>query len=513
VEIRVSPQYNVPVVKGITNMIKLLMNVRSTEKRIAILEQDSLVELIIEQPGRRLFVGDIIKGRVIKVVPGLQAVFVDIGMEKTGYLHKHELLAYTTLSEDVKQKYNISELVTEGSEIIVQVVKESLGSKGPKLTELISLPGRNIVYLPEDKHVGVSKKLEKDERERLRLLGESLCKGEEGLILRTTAVNMQQQELEKELIELRNKWTIVVEDSKTKSCPIILHQESGIVERTIRDFGMKEDIEDIIIDDRNKFLQLRQLAEMQYPAIQSKLQFYKEQQDLFSFYNIESEIEKSLQTKVWLKNGAFLVIEKTEAMTVIDVNTGKFTGKQNQQETVLKTNQLAASEIAKQIRLRNLSGMIIIDFISMTEPTALKAVELTLKDALKKDRNMVHTFGFTALGLYQLTRKKMREPLEAELLTNCPCCSGKGKIYSIQSIIYQLERELSQYQNSTVEAIWIEVSKEVHALLHNETEPWIDRLKNQLNLEIFVSTHSEGNNHYRIRQVGNEPTVRERYSQ
>lgn len=485
-------------------MIKLLMNVRTNEKRVAVLEQDALVELIIEQPGRQLFVGDIIKGRIVKVVPGLQAVFVDIGMEKTGYLHKTELLAFVALSEEDKQKRSISELVTEGSEIVVQIAKESFGSKGPKLTEEISLPGRKIVYLPNSNHIGVSKKIEESERERLRILGEKLAKEGEGLILRTSAENMLDEELEDELLELRKRWGAVVDKSEMSTCPSILHQESGIEERVIRDFGMKEEIEEIIIDEREAFLQLKKIAEMQYPAISRKLQFYKQNQDLFSFYNIESEIEKALNTKVWLKNGAFLVIERTEAMTVIDVNTGRFTGKQNQLETVFKTNKMAAIEIAKQIRLRNLSGMIIIDFISMSDSNALKEVESTLIDALKNDRNKAHPFGFTTLGLYQLTRKKMREPLEVELMTNCPCCSGQGKVYSNESVIFKIERELSQYQHSDIEAIWLETTQQI-------SENILNSWKEQYNLEIFASTNRVEDGHFNIRHVGDKISVRSRF--
>jgi ribonuclease G len=496
--------------KGIEGVIKLLVNARTNEKRIAVLDDNKLVELLVEQPGRQLFVGDIYKGRVSNVIPGLQAAFVDLGIGKTGYLHKSELISYTNspLSEAEKQRISISELITEGSEVIVQIVKESFGSKGPKITENVSIQGNKIIYFPYGNHIGVSRKLEDIERERLRQLGEMICVDQEGIILRTSSEGLLESELNEEIQSLREKWEAQIIKSKGTTSSLIF-QDSQLLEKVLRDFGMKE-IDEVIVDDRETFLKVKELAK-QYPNLNSRVEFYRERQDLFTFYEIERVLEKALSPHVWLKNGGHLIIEKTEAMTVIDVNTGKFTGKQNLKETVLKTNILAATEIANQIRLRNISGMIIIDFISMADQEHLRLVENALLEGVKKDRTKVHPFGFTSLGLYQLTRKKVQEPLENELMINCSCCNGTGRVQSPSTIAYKIKRDILQYRDSAVEAIWLEVSKEVSILLNDESNRMLSDWKKTLQIKIYLSTHDEHSTDYYIRQVGEDKDVKERF--
>jgi ribonuclease G len=482
---------------------KIVMNVETSEQRVAVLEHNQLVEIMHEHPGRNDIVGRIYKAKVANVLPGMQAVFVDLGIEKNGYLYRDELLSFqrSPLSQEEKKKRSVSEFVTEGEELLVQVIKEGFGNKGPVVTEDISLPGRYIVYMPFSHYVGVSKKIAAEERDRWRELGESLCKGEEGLIIRTSSSDQTNEAISLELEYLRNQWQKISDKEKQSNTPSLLYEDDGIIERVIRDYGTNS-IEEIVVDSSLFFNRIKELA-LHYPKLHGKVTRYRDQENIFAAYGIESEIEKALRQRVWLKNGAYLIIEQTEALTVIDVNTGKYTGKQSLRDTIIKTNRSAAKEIARQLRLRDLSGIVVIDFINMVNENDLLEVQKVLTEALKRDRTKTKVLGFTSLGLFELTRKKVRENLQTVIEAQCPTCQGKGQIMSPLSVACQIERIMYEYRSRDEEALWLEASPKVSAILKG--------LEEESNLIIYLTEHDlEDYRKFEIRHIGSKEEIEER---
>lgn len=482
--------------------MKIVFNLATRERRAAVIEDDRVVEIMIERPEQDRIVHNVYLGKVVRVLPGMQAAFVDIGREKNGFLYRDHLLSYhlSKEDEDVKRERTISQYVRQGEEVLVQVTKEAFGTKGPRLTEIISFPGQYIVYMPNGKYVGVSKKMKSDaERERLRKLGESLIEGEEGLIIRTACEGKADEVIVEELHYFRVLWQEIINQAKKKKAPSLLYQSSNLVERFVRDF-IGRSIEEIVVDTFEDYKRLKD-ALSPYPALQRVVRFYRDNENVFSAYGIESELEKALRRQVWLKNGAYLVIDETEALTVIDVNTGKFVGKNDVHDTILKTNVLAAKEIARQLRLRDISGIIIIDFIDMERQQDQMLVLEQLKTELKKDRTKTNVVGLTGLGLVEMTRKKVHQNLQASLSKRCPTCLGKGVVLSEEAQAYKIERALFEYRDADIDAIVVELPADVAPVLLDH----VKQLEESLGYRIFVyanETLADGD--YFIRYVGEE---------
>lgn len=435
---------------------------KATEKRVAVKEDGKLVELLIDRPDTHPIDGNIYIGRVVNVLPGMQAAFVDIGQQKHGYLHRDHLCSFQTslLSKSEKELKSISHFVHQGEAILVQVVKEGEGTKGPKLTGLLEFPGTHVVYQPYGKYKAISKKMSDVKRKEWRKHLQEWLTEEEGAILRTASEHIPPELVEAELMDLQQQFLTAHDKVDSVKVPSLLHEEERFVSKLIRDISPAE-VNHVEVDDASTFQFLKKKG---YPV-----RFYTGKEGIFKRRGMEQELEKALKKIVWLKSGGYILIEHTEAMTVIDVNTGKFIGKTGLQETVLKTNLEAAVEIARQLRLRQIGGIIIIDFIDMKNGKERTQVQNVLQAAVEKDRSFVRVVGFTELNLMQLTRKKVREPLTSLLLQ-----AGEGKevVYSIETISYQLERELLEFKGSEVEAVIVETKAEV-----------VDKLLNMLNVK------------------------------
>ncbi|OIJ10556.1 ribonuclease E/G [Anaerobacillus alkalilacustris] len=493
-------------------MKSFIFNMLTNERRLAILENKKVVEILIERPQINKIVGNVYKGKVVNVLPGMQAAFVDIGLDKNGFLYRDELLSYQQLEEtdEVKKEKSISQFVTVGQELLVQVTKEGFGKKGPRLTEVVSFPGKYIVYMPNGGYVGVSKRMQtEDVREKWRKIGEELCVGKEGMIIRTASENLTEENVAQDLFFLRKLWEDVWKDGKTLKPPTLIYEDKSILEKVMRDFDF-DDLDEIVIDSLDEYLLIKNMFQP-YPNLFEKLRFYQQRENIFSFYHIESELEKALRRQVWLKSGAYLVIDQTEALTVFDVNTGKYTGKLDLQETIVKTNIDAAKEIARQLRLRDIGGIIIIDFIDMKNDKDKQTVLNAFNQTLKNDRTKTNVVGFTGLGLLEMTRKKARQNLQDSVSTICPACFGKGKVLSDEAVAHKVERALWEYKGMDSEALLVEVPANVVPILKGPKDKNLFRLQTVLHYQLFIKENEKlAPNDFEIRFIGSIEEVEQR---
>jgi ribonuclease G len=424
---------------------ELLINVTPSESRVALIENGILQEIHIERHTKKGLVGNIYKAKVIRVLPGMQAAFVDLGLDKAAFLHASDIAVYEELAEEVKasqiEKKDIRELVREGQYIVVQVVKDPIGTKGARLTTDITLPSRYLVFMPSVTHVGVSQKIEDNgERERLKAIVSELCDDNGGFILRTAAEGVIEQELIQDATFLRSLWE-KIQSRKPGRKIHVLYEDLPVARRVLRDFvGSK--IDRVRIDSNLTYNELRTFTEEYVPEVYNKLEYYQGDLPIFDLYDVENELQRALGRRVDLKSGGYLIIDQTEAMTTIDINTGAFVGHRNLEETIFNTNIEATSVIARQLRLRNLGGMILIDFIDMMEPDHKKRVLHSLEIGMAKDRAKSNIYGFTALGLIEMTRKRTRESLEHLLCGECPACKGRGSIKTVETICFEITREI-----------------------------------------------------------------------
>ncbi|WP_051330749.1 Rne/Rng family ribonuclease [Aneurinibacillus terranovensis] len=488
-------------------MRKIIVNCAGRETRIAILEDGRLAELYIERPVDRRVVGNIYKGKVENVLPGMQAAFVDIGTDKNAFLYVDDCLPPGDISTEKKR--DIREVLTKGQEIFVQVSKEPVGTKGARVTTQLSLPGRFVVFMPNVRYVGVSRRIKNEkERERLRTIAFTTLGTEEGVIIRTLAEGVGKKEIEDDILFLRAQWQRAWETGKHKKPPAVIYQEIDLVSRVVRDM-LSEEVDEFIIDSRSHYAEVRDLLSHDSRELKEKVRLYTGKEDIFSYYAVEGEMERALKRKVWLKHGGYLVIDQTEAMTVIDVNTGKYVGQSELGDTVVKTNLEACAEIARQLRLRDVGGIIIVDFIDMAKEEHRKSVQACMEAELRKDRTKTHLLGFTQLGLLEMTRKKVRQNLGEVLTRPCPTCGGTGRILSEASVIGRMERELREYsRGSHAEAVLLEAHP--HILDHykqNKKEP-LRQLEKELGLAIYLKDNEcMSEQHYRIAFTGTEEEV------
>jgi ribonuclease G len=415
---------------------EILINVTPRETRVAVTAAGVVQELLIERAASRGLVGNIYVGRVARVLPGMQSAFVDVGLERAAFLHVADIWE--------RSDRPIEKTLAEGQPILAQVVKDPIGSKGARLSTQVSIAGRLLVYLPQDPHIGISQRIEDENgraalRERLKELLPAEEKG--GFIARTLAESAAEHELRADLAYLKELWKAISERSLGAEPPLLLYQDLSLAQRVLRDM-VTADTARVLVDSRENFQKLAAFAERYMPQVRSRLEHYSGERPLFDLYNVEPEIEKALSRRVELKSGGTLVIDQTEAMTTIDVNTGGFVGSRNFDDTVFKTNLEAAQAIARQLRLRNLGGIIILDFIDMESVEHRNAVLDELRRALARDRTRVTLNGFTALGLVEMTRKRTRESLAHVLCEPCPTCAGRGEVRTAHTVCYDILREI-----------------------------------------------------------------------
>jgi len=490
---------------------RIIVNCGYRETRVAVMENKKLIDLFIETSETQRAVGNIYKAKVSDVLPGMQAAFVDIGLEKNAFLYVDDCLPAGAV--DLKEKkLNIRELITQGQEILVQVTKEAVGTKGAKITTQISFPGRFLVYMPNDSYIGISRKIEKEEdRQRLHLLLTSLCEGTEGIIARTVAQEASEEEIREDFKFLKELWKKTKEKERMLKSPQVVHQDLELVSRIARDL-LTEDVDEFIVDDGTRHEQVIEQLSYAIPNLEAKLKLYKGKMGVFDFYEVEGEIEKALRRKVWLKSGGYLVIDQTEALTSIDVNTGKFTGSQGLEETVFKTNQEAVGEIIRQLRLRDIGGIILVDFIDMRKPQHRDQILQEMKDGVKKEKNKAHILGFTQLGLLEMTRKRDRQTVDQVLTRPCPYCEGRGKILSEDAIVGKIEREIKEYaQGSDIEAVLLEVHPHIAEMLKSRHKAHLDYLKDSWGINVLIrSNENVHQQEYHILHLGSLEEVRAR---
>ncbi|MDD9175560.1 ribonuclease G [Aliivibrio finisterrensis] len=427
---------------------ELLINVTPSETRVAMIEAGVLQEIHVEREARRGIVGNIYKGRVSRVLPGMQAAFIDIGLDKAAFLHASDIVPHTEcVSENEKRQFqvrDISQLVHQGQDLVVQVVKDPLGTKGARLTTDITLPSRYLVFMPGASHVGVSQRIESEkERNRLKNTVSDYCDEFGGFIIRTAAEGASEAEISQDAAFLKRLWHKVIERRKKSKTKSMLYGELGLDQRILRDFvGTELDL--IRVDSKLAFEKLKEFTTEFVPELTKKLEYYAGDKPIFDMYETENEIQRALDRKVELKSGGYLIIDQTEAMTTVDINTGAFVGRRNLEETIFNTNIEATQAIARQLRLRNLGGIIIIDFIDMLSEEHRRRVLQSLGSALEKDRVKTNINGFTQLGLVEMTRKRTRESIEHILCGQCPTCEGRGAVKTVESVCYEILREITR---------------------------------------------------------------------
>ncbi|RMG92960.1 MAG: ribonuclease G [Zetaproteobacteria bacterium] len=436
---------------------ELLVNVTPFETRVARVENGQAEEIYIERERERGLKGNIYKGRVQRVLPGIQAAFVDIGLEKAGFLYAGDIVTSSDeliidqederqdAQDDAFKRRNmppISSLLREGQEIIVQVSREPIASKGPRLTTQIGLAGRYLVYMPELDHVGIARRLEDPkERQRLLAIGEAIRPKKGNIIIRTVAEGHCEAELRKDLDFLLRLWEDIEHRGRHAAPASLIHKELILYLRIMRDY-VDDEVEKIHVDSREAYHSMKKFAEKFMPEVADRLYYYPGNRPIFDVYGVEDAINRALLRRVPLKSGGYIIIDQTEALIAIDVNSGAFVGSRNLEETGFKTNLEAVHEIVHQLRLRNLGGIIVVDFIDMHEEENRQRLLEVLEEALERDKAKTHIVQFSSLGLVEMTRKRTRESLGRVLLEDCPCCQGTGQTKSLTTVCYQLFRDI-----------------------------------------------------------------------
>lgn len=491
---------------------ELVINVTSQETRIALIENGVLAELFIERQSEKGIGGNIYKGKVVRVLPGMQAAFVDIGLSRSAFLYVADVyddFDYLSLMMGVSRENGdfaiergtlaassyssqIEDMLHDGQEVLVQVSKEPIGSKGARVTTHISLPGHYLVFMPTVDHVGVSRRIENEgERKRLREIIDRIKPPGVGFIVRTASEGRTEEDLLVDMNFLLKIWEKIQNKKTNASVPSVIHCDLDICLRAIRDFYTK-DVEKVIVDSDKEYSDIIEFIESFMPQLKHSVEFYEADEPIFDAYGIEVEISRALGRRVWLKSGGYIVIEETEALTAIDVNTGKYVGKGNPEDTILKTNLEAVKEIAYQLRLRNIGGIIIIDFIDMEKEGGRERVFQTLKEALKKDRARTNILRISELGLVEMTRKRTRENLSRMLCEPCPYCEGRGIIKSKTTLCFELFREIRrEAMNVPSNLIIVSLHPEVADFLYDEERYAIEELENRLKKKITIKVRSD----------------------
>jgi len=481
---------------------EILINVTQGEVRVALLEGGQVVEFYIERKRGASLVGNIYKGKVVKILPGMQSAFVDIGLEKAAFLYVGDIQTgdeFAPLFEDEengdsmdffqkrsRSELSIDEVLQEGQELLVQVSKDPIGSKGARVTSYLTFPGRYLVLMPDVDHVGISRRIEnEEERERLKALVTEIKPEGYGLIIRTASENSQEDEIKKDLEFLLLLWENLKKKKDKVPLRGLLYGDLDLVFRSVRDL-MTQNVERFIIDSVEEYNRITEFVKAYFPKLLEKIELYEETEPIFDAFGIELDIARAIGRRVWLKSGGYIVVDQTEAMTVIDVNTGKFVGKEGLEDTILKTNLEAVKEIAYQIRLRNLGGIIIVDFIDMDKLENREKLFNAFTEAMKKDRAKNTILHISELGLIQMTRKRVRENLGRTLCTTCPYCEGKGFVKSPNTLCYEILRTIKKMARHGSTKIIITAHPLVAELLSDEEMLGIEEVEKQYGVKVII---------------------------
>ena len=468
---------------------EILINVTPVETRVALVENGMLQEAYIERTSRKGIVGNIYKGRVARVLPGMEAAFVDIGLERAAFIHASDVVDLGATQDDTgegpRQVPDIRSLLREGQSLVVQVTKDPIGTKGARLTTQLSIPSRYLVYMPNVQHIGISQRIE-DEAERTRLkslveeAGVELGFEGGGYIIRTAAENCGREELLGDMKYLHRLSLSILERTKSAACPSVIYQDLPLFIRTIRDL-VRPQTEKVRIDSRESYQRVMDFVGDFVAEISEKVEYYPGERPIFDLYSVEDEIQKALSRKVQLKSGGYVIVDQTEAMTTIDVNTGAFVGHRNLEETIFKTNLEAARAISRQLRLRNLGGIIIIDFIDMEDTEHQRQVLRMLEKMLERDHARTKITGVSELGLVEMTRKRTTESLGQVLCEPCPVCDGRGFLKTAETVCYEIFREILRVNRAYESESYLVLASQavVDRLLDEESD-------NVADLETFI---------------------------
>ena len=470
---------------------EIIINVGEEETRVAVLENKQLVEMFIERSLNQRLVGNIFKGRVENVLPGMQAAFVDIGLEKNAFLYVEDAMPSRTPEgahgqHGLAMGTSICNILKQGQDIIVQIIKEPIGTKGARVTTHITLPGRYLVLMPTVDYIGISRRIDDEkERDRLRDLASRVKPADMGLIVRTVAEGVEEEEFSQDVQLLNKLWRKIINRSSHGPVPNLLHRDLELIHRILRDI-FNEDVDRLIVDSRYEYEKILDLLDIISPRLKYKV-FLEEKEYIFDEHGIETELERALRRKVWLRCGGYLVIDQAEALTAIDVNTGKFVGSTNLEDTVLRTNLEAAVEIARQLRLRNLGGIIIVDFIDMVKEEHRQKVLEVLEEAIKKDKTKANILGITQLGLVEMTRKKVRPSLAEVLQKPCPYCEGRGKVLSEETVGIHIKHQICQLARQTAaDTILVEANPLVAARLIGSGGANLRELEGKIEKSLYI---------------------------
>jgi ribonuclease G len=491
---------------------EILINVTRDEIRVGLLEGGQVVECYVERKRDASLVGNIYKGKVVKILPGMQSAFIDIGLEKAAFLYvtdihseleefapfleeEEKINSIEVVSKQGRPDLTIEELIQEGQEILVQVSKDPIGSKGARVTSYVTIPGRYLVLMPNVEHIGISRRIsDESERTRLRAIVEDLKPKGYGLIIRTASDASGEEDLKKDLEFLLLLWETVQKKKERVSAPTMLYSDLDLVFRSVRDL-MVQDVKRLVVDSGEEYERIKDFVRTYFEKLLGEIELYEGIEPIFDAFGIEIDISRALGRKVWLKSGGYIVIEQTEAMTVIDVNTGKFVGKEELEDTILKTNLEALKEIAYQIRLRNLGGIIIVDFIDMEKYENRDRVFNAFTEAMKKDRAKNTISHISELGLIQMTRKRVRESLGRTLCDSCPYCEGKAFVKSPRTLCYEIFRKVTRLAKHGGERIIVTAHPSVADLLSDEERAGIEDIENRYRVKVTIresrSLHQE----------------------
>ncbi len=490
---------------------ELICNVTGRETRLALMENGRLAELHIDRGDERGYVGNVYKGRVVRVLPGMQAAFVDIGLERAAFLYVGDIYReLLNMHEEVADQADddepappaperearantragqpaIQDLLKEGQEIVVQVAKDPIGTKGARLTTHIALPGRHLVFMPTVDHVGISRRIDRDkERRRLREIVESHRSRGVGYIVRTVCAGQPAETLHADMDFLQKSWTRIQEASRSKKAPALLHAEYGLVLRAVRDL-FDEDVQRVVVDDKRLHEDVKRFMEDFASHGRDKVHLYRGAEPIFDTYGVEAEVHRAMGRKVWLKSGGYLVIDQTEALMAIDVNSGKFVGSSSLEDTTLRINLEAVDEVVAQLRLRNIGGIIIIDFIDMDREQNRDKVYRALEEALKADRARTNVLRISELGLVEMTRKRTQEGLDRYLMAACPVCAGTGHVRSHGTLIYEILRELErEAARNSSGTLYVNATPLLADKLYGEHYADLEQLEGQLGRRVVI---------------------------
>jgi len=478
---------------------EIIINAASEETRVAVLENKEVVELYIDRRRESGIAGNTYKGKVVKILPGIQSAFVDIGIEKAAFLYVSDAGAdaeeYARMIEEeglegrteFKTQHSIEDILQEGQEIMVQVSKEPIGTKGARITSYLSLPGRYLVLMPTVEHIGISRRI-KDGKERARLkeIVQSIRKPGMGYIIRTASEEVDRDSLTADAEFLELLWENIQRKKEGVSAPALLYSELDLTFRTVRDLFTSK-VDRLVIDSRSEYERIREFVRLYLPGMLPRLELHEGEEPIFEAYDIEAEINRALDKKVWLKSGGYIVIDHAEALTVIDVNTGKYVGKRDPEETITQTNLEAVKEVAYQLRLRNIGGIIIIDFIDMEKEKNREKVFNAMQEAFAKDRARTNIIRMSELGLIEMSRKRTKENLMRTLCEPCNYCGGRGYTKSVTTISYELFRKIRKLSRITKDKkILVTVHPTVANFIFDEERQIIDELEKEYQKRIVI---------------------------